>query len=169
MHGRKHLFSQQPRLAKLYPTTACSMTTMRRYAAPTVVAFSAAVLWILFSSPGSGLDPRKVLKRAGSLASRSWEFGTLVEALLEFHNPELTVFASDAFPSGLIPQLNEADEVEALAYAKNVIWVNDTDLLIDGEGKLEFCSTQCRVTTSQSRDPDLRPVQALPQIQLLLG
>ncbi|EXJ59084.1 hypothetical protein A1O7_06515 [Cladophialophora yegresii CBS 114405] len=107
---------------------------MKGYVAPLCVAAFSAVLWLNLSAPDAGFNPQEVLATGRAITSRSWEFGTLVEALLEFHNHELTVFGSDPFPGGLIPQISDPSEVEGLAYAKSVIWINGTDLLVDGEG-----------------------------------
>jgi hypothetical protein len=101
-----------------------------------------ALLYALFSTRQAEieLDPGKVLDKGRSITSRSWEFGTLAQALLEFHNPELTVFGENAFPEGLIPKLKEPLSIAGLAYAQALIWTNDTDLLIDGEGELKRSS-----------------------------
>ncbi|OCT52123.1 glycosyl hydrolase family 88 [Cladophialophora carrionii] len=107
---------------------------MRGYVASLCVAAFSAVVWLILSAPDAGFDPHEVLNTGRSITSRSWEFGTLVEALLEFYNHELTVFGSNPFPGGLIPQIDNPSKVEALAYAKSVIWINGTDLLVDGEG-----------------------------------
>ena len=104
-----------------------------------VAAFAVAIWWALFSAPGAGFDPQKVISKGRLISSRSWEFGTFAEALLEFYNAELTVFGPDPFPQGLIPQVTDPSKVEGLTYAKAVIWTNGTDLLTDGEGKPTNC------------------------------
>ncbi|TFK33972.1 Six-hairpin glycosidase-like protein [Crucibulum laeve] len=48
-------------------------------------------------SPGFNITAVSAL--AKSLPSHSWEFGTAAEALLELHNPELSVFGASPFPS----------------------------------------------------------------------
>jgi hypothetical protein len=111
-----------------------------------LVSSSVALLAVLVWSLGVAtkqdfdatiFDPDKILARAFEITSRSWEFGTLVEALLELRNPELTVFGDLPFPDGRIPRVAEPLEVEGLWYAKSVIWTNHSDLLVDGEGKEE--------------------------------
>jgi hypothetical protein len=52
-------------------------------------------------------------------ASQSWEWGTAAEALLELYNNELSVFGSNPFPNGKIP--NADPGITALAYAKPFI------------------------------------------------
>ncbi|KAI1616661.1 family 88 glycosyl hydrolase [Exophiala viscosa] len=79
-------------------------------------------------------DVEKVVERALACTSRSWEFGTLSQALLELRNPELTVFGTQPFPNGYLPEVSEPDNVDGLRYAQAVIRVNHSDLLIDGEG-----------------------------------
>ncbi|OAP60893.1 hypothetical protein AYL99_05895 [Fonsecaea erecta] len=101
-----------------------------------VVVFSAAA-WVLLHRPDAGFDPQMVLAKGCAITSRSWEFGTLTEALLEFYNPELTVFGLDPFPYGHIPKVTDATKVQGLAYASAVIWTNGSDLLIDGEVRYE--------------------------------
>ncbi|OQV10556.1 hypothetical protein CLAIMM_14536 [Cladophialophora immunda] len=107
---------------------------MRNHIVPLAVAAFATAAWILLSTPGAGFDPQKVLAKGRAITSRSWEFGTFSEALLEFCDRELTVFGSDAFPDGRIPKVNNPSKVEGLAYARAVIWTNGSDLLVDGEG-----------------------------------
>ncbi|EXJ71715.1 uncharacterized protein A1O5_05523 [Cladophialophora psammophila CBS 110553] len=107
---------------------------MKNYAVSLAVAACAAAIWILLSTPDAGFDPQKVLARGRAITSRSWEFGTFTEALLEFYDRDLTVFGSDPFPRGRIPRVADPSKVEGLAYARSVIWTNGTDLLVDGEG-----------------------------------
>ncbi|KAJ9609739.1 hypothetical protein H2200_006067 [Cladophialophora chaetospira] len=108
--------------------------SMKSYAIPVAVAAFAVVCWLVFSTTYHGFDPLKVLEQGRSITSRSWEFGTLAEALLEYHDPALTVFDAEAFPSGSIPTVPDPSQVASLAFAKSVIWTNNTDLLTDGEG-----------------------------------
>lgn len=82
-----------------------------------------------------GFDAERVLKRAISLASKSWEYGTLAQAMLELQNPSLTVFASEPFPHSELPLVHDPSMVLGLQYARSVIQTNNTDLLVDGEGK----------------------------------
>jgi hypothetical protein len=67
---------------------------------------------------------------------RSWEAGAWTQALLEIHNPELTVFATNPFPHGRLPRVPcDLHRVPGLASAAAYIQVNDT-LLCDGGGRL---------------------------------
>lgn len=74
-----------------------------------------------------------IISQGRLLASHSWEYGALSEALLEWYNPESSVFGRDAFPDGKIPLL-QVGEVQSLSYAKPNIRTNSTTL-IDGDGK----------------------------------
>jgi hypothetical protein len=47
----------------------------------------------------------------------------------------LSVFARNPFPSGRLPYHGEMSGEPALRYAKPLIWTNDTDELIGGEGE----------------------------------
>jgi rhamnogalacturonyl hydrolase YesR len=124
---------------------------MKGYAASLCVAAFSAVIWLILSTPDARFNPQDVLAKGRSITSRSWEFGTLIEALLEFHNPELTVFGFNPFPGGLIPQVNDPSKVGGLAYAKSVIWINGSDLLVDGEGKwyIALARTQAHALLSE--------------------
>ncbi|RFU73864.1 hypothetical protein TARUN_8379 [Trichoderma arundinaceum] len=62
-------------------------------------------------------------------SSHSWEWGTTAEALLELYNPELSVFGSNPFPNGKVPQANPS--TSALAYAKQFINRNSQTLVDD--------------------------------------
>jgi hypothetical protein len=74
----------------------------------------------------------KVLFLARTCAKHSWEHGTIFEALLEFHNPDLTIF-NDPFPNGSqIPALDE-NEIPALVYVKPFI-TTDSSRLCEGNG-----------------------------------
>jgi hypothetical protein len=74
----------------------------------------------------------KVLDQARETASHSWEYGTVFEALLEYQNPQITVF-HNPFPGGQIPELG-IDEVAALQYVKPFIQT-DSGRLCEGNGK----------------------------------
>ncbi|KAI5837389.1 Six-hairpin glycosidase-like protein [Morchella snyderi] len=76
-----------------------------------------------------GYDVEKVKQQAVALATHSWEYGTAAEALLEFDNPEISVFGSSPFP---VPSPPPAD-VSALAYAKQHIYLNSS-VLIPADG-----------------------------------
>lgn len=74
-----------------------------------------------------------VIMQGRLLASHSREYGTLSEALLEWHNPDFSVFGQNAFQGGRIPVLQTGD-TESLSYAKPHIRTNSTTL-VDGDGK----------------------------------
>ncbi|KIW46483.1 uncharacterized protein PV06_02153 [Exophiala oligosperma] len=80
------------------------------------------------------VDPSAIISQALRITSRSWELGTLTQALLELEAPELTVFASNPFPEGQIPPVVQPDNVRALKYARSNIWTNHSHLLFNGEG-----------------------------------
>ncbi|KAL6881717.1 hypothetical protein HDV57DRAFT_497127 [Trichoderma longibrachiatum] len=63
-------------------------------------------------------------------ASHSWEWGTAAQALLELHNPELSVFGANPFPDGKIPAADPSTTT-ALAYAKQFINRNSQTLVDD--------------------------------------
>lgn len=81
------------------------------------------------------VDPSAIISQALRITSRSWELGTLTQALLELEAPELTVFASNPFPEGQIPPVVQPDNVRALKYARSNIWTNHSHLLFNGEGE----------------------------------
>jgi len=83
-----------------------------------------------FAFPPS-FDIRKVLSLAQSLPSHSWEFGAGAEALLELHNPELSVFGPKPFP---VPASNNT-QIRALSYAKsNIVLGTGYNALYSREG-----------------------------------
>jgi hypothetical protein len=71
---------------------------------------------------------KKVVQEAKSLASHSWEYGAVSQALLELQNPELSVFAINSTNSTSL-----LTNVEGLEYAKKFIRTTD-DTLVDGTG-----------------------------------
>jgi hypothetical protein len=73
----------------------------------------------------------KILSQAQTSASHSWEYGTVFEALLEYHNPPLSIF-NDPLPHGKIPTVHES-HVPALRYVKPFI-LTDSDQLCEGNG-----------------------------------
>lgn len=73
----------------------------------------------------------KVLKQAQASAAHSWEYGAVFEALIEYHNPELSVF-HDPFPEDEIPTLDIKD-TPALQYVKQFIRT-DGITLCEGNG-----------------------------------
>ncbi|KAI1130114.1 hypothetical protein F5Y10DRAFT_236682 [Nemania abortiva] len=74
----------------------------------------------------------KVISQGNLLATHSWEFGAFSEALLEWYDPDLSVFSASPFPHGKIPVV-QVDQIEALSYAQPHIWTNSTTL-VDGDG-----------------------------------
>jgi hypothetical protein len=112
---------------------------------PVIVAISSYVLFRLFSvqPPYSfdfdfGFDVAKVMDVNVATASRSWELGVAAEALLELHNPNLTVFTRTPFPGGRLPQSHDMTTVQALKYVRPAIWTNDSAMLTEGEGGWAF-------------------------------
>lgn len=72
-----------------------------------------------------------VLQKAVQVATHSWEYGTVAEALLEWHNPKDSIW-NDPFPNGTIPTLDIAN-TPALSYVKP--YINTTgSTLVDGDG-----------------------------------
>ncbi|KAF2207194.1 hypothetical protein CERZMDRAFT_115366 [Cercospora zeae-maydis SCOH1-5] len=80
----------------------------------------------------AGYDAAAAANRAQNQATRSWEYGTVAEALLELYNPRLSVFSPQAFPAGNAPD-PESHLVPALAYAKRHIRLS-SETLVDGDG-----------------------------------
>ncbi|KAI0869709.1 hypothetical protein GGS24DRAFT_477968 [Hypoxylon argillaceum] len=74
----------------------------------------------------------KVISQGNLLATHSWEFGAFSESLLEWYDPDLSVFSASPFPDGKIPVV-QVDQVKSLSYAQPHIWINSTTL-IDGDG-----------------------------------
>ncbi|KAI0441740.1 hypothetical protein F4803DRAFT_521956 [Xylaria telfairii] len=74
----------------------------------------------------------KVISQGDLLATHSWEFGSFSEALLEWYDPDLSVFSASPFPDDKIPVV-QVDQVESLSYALPHIWTNSTTL-VDGDG-----------------------------------
>ncbi|KAK7031696.1 unsaturated rhamnogalacturonyl hydrolase YesR [Favolaschia claudopus] len=76
-----------------------------------------------------GFDIDKVAALAESLPSKSWEYGTAAEALLELYNPELSVFGANPFPVAA----QTTSSVKALAFAAKKIIIGSTGLS-NGDG-----------------------------------
>ncbi|KAI0006569.1 hypothetical protein F4779DRAFT_558454 [Xylariaceae sp. FL0662B] len=70
----------------------------------------------------------KVISQGERLATHSWEYGTFAEALLEWYNPNYSVFSSDPFPDGKIPVVQVSD-VRSLSYAEPHIVTNSSTLV----------------------------------------
>jgi hypothetical protein len=77
----------------------------------------------------------RVLAKAQESASHSWEHSTVFEALLEYRNPQYSVFHADPFPNGEAPRL-KIEHVDALRYVRPFIRTDSTTLS-DGNGA--FC------------------------------
>ncbi|KAH6900997.1 hypothetical protein BKA70DRAFT_1159118, partial [Coprinopsis sp. MPI-PUGE-AT-0042] len=78
-----------------------------------------------------GFDVEKVAARAQDFATRSWEFGTTAQALLELYDPEYSVFGNRSLP---VPTLTRA-ATRSLAYASRSIKFGfGSDSLADGGG-----------------------------------
>lgn len=73
-----------------------------------------------------------VLTQAVRVATHSWEYGTVAEALLEWDTPQLAIW-KNPFPDGQVPTLN-VDDVSALTYIKPHIRT-DNVTLVDGDGE----------------------------------
>ncbi|KAM0470872.1 hypothetical protein ACHAPX_009746 [Trichoderma viride] len=71
------------------------------------------------SDVDAGFDALAAARVMTNKSSHSWEWGAAAEALLELYNPELSVFGSNPFPSGKIPQASS--NTTALVYAKQFI------------------------------------------------
>ncbi|MCJ1398883.1 hypothetical protein MMC11_002084 [Xylographa trunciseda] len=84
------------------------------------------------SNPDPGFDIQKVLDKGLELAAHSWEWGTAAEALLEFHNPELSVFGADPFPGDQLPKV-DVEKVLSLVYARKFI-STEGEGLCEGDG-----------------------------------
>ena len=85
------------------------------------------------STPDPGFDIRKVLDKGLELAAHSWEWGTAAEALLEHHNPELSVFGVDPFPGDKLPKV-DVEKVPSLVYAREFI-NSEGEGLCKGDGQ----------------------------------
>ncbi|KAF2467425.1 Six-hairpin glycosidase [Lindgomyces ingoldianus] len=72
-----------------------------------------------------------VLAKAIEVATHSWEYGTVSEAILEWRNASLSIW-DHPFPNNNIPTLN-LDKVPALTYVKPFIRT-DNVTLVDGDG-----------------------------------
>lgn len=72
-----------------------------------------------------------VLQKAIQVATHSWEYGTVAEALLEWNNPDLSIW-NNPFPDGKVPTL-KVEDISALTYIEPHILTNSTTL-VDGDG-----------------------------------
>ena len=85
-----------------------------------------------YSNVAPGFNLEKVIARMHELAKHSWEYGAAAQALLELHNPELSVFGEDPFPQGKLPKPT-VSKIASLSYAKRYIRTN-AKTLIEGDG-----------------------------------
>lgn len=69
------------------------------------------------TSINMGYDVNRVLDLATSKAKSNWEWGTHAQALLELHDPDISVFSKTAFPGGKIRNARTA----ATDYARSKI------------------------------------------------
>lgn len=81
-----------------------------------------------------GFDIEAVEKQARRLATHSWEYGTLAEALLELHDPDLSVFSPSAFPADKVPPASSLANSTALEYATPYIRLDSETLIQDDWG-----------------------------------
>lgn len=75
-----------------------------------------------------GYDVSQVSDLASSRAKSNWEWGTQAQALLELQDPDVSVFADNAFPNGKIPKQSTA----ATAYAQRYIKTSGNTLTAAG-------------------------------------
>ena len=90
---------------------------------------------------------KAVLSQAVRVATHSWEYGTVAEALLEWDTPQLSIW-NDPFPEGKVPKLN-VNEVSALSYIKPHIRTDSTTL-VDGDGENPFLTKLTSIPHSVS-------------------
>jgi hypothetical protein len=100
-----------------------------------ILLLTLLISWTLVTNTGDRVDVEKILAEALRRTSRSWEAGALAEALLELRDPELSIFSPEPFRDGDIPCHAVNGGIQALEFAKQYIWINDTDTLTNGEGK----------------------------------
>ncbi|KAK7530192.1 uncharacterized protein J3D65DRAFT_561345 [Phyllosticta citribraziliensis] len=74
----------------------------------------------------------QLIGQAQLLATHSWEWGTLSQALLEWYDPLYSVFADDPFPNASVPR-TDPNDVAGLRYALRHIYL-DNVTLADGDG-----------------------------------
>jgi hypothetical protein len=120
-----------------------------------VVVLLAALFWpssIPEPFSAADIEAYQVSKYLTDGTVRSWEEGVWTEALLEVHNPELTVFAKDPFPRGRPPRVPDGplETVPGLASAARYIQT-DGDLLCDGEGTNQTRMLDGKQLTKQAR------------------
>lgn len=72
----------------------------------------------------------KVVAKAKELATHSWEYGTLAEALLELEDRDLSVYREDGFPNDKFPWPKIRD-AEGLKYASQYIRKDGSETLCE--------------------------------------
>lgn len=78
-----------------------------------------------------GFDIAKVTELAINASTHSWEHGTTAQALLEFYNPNVSIFGSQPFP---VPTRRRND-TKALEYAAAKIVIGEgSNVLANGDG-----------------------------------
>jgi hypothetical protein len=103
---------------------------------PVLGCVLASAFWLFGTGQApTNFDAQNILLHGLELTSHSWEYGALVQAMLELENASIAVFGTDPFPSGRLPVHDVFSDVPSLQYARTVIWTNDSDLLTGGDGK----------------------------------
>jgi hypothetical protein len=92
----------------------------------------------------------KVLHQAQTSACHSWEYGTVFEALLEYHNPSTSIY-NNPFPNKQNPVLIE-EQVPALRYVRPFILTN-SDQLCEGNGTYLLAAKWLYFTPTSSSIP----------------
>jgi hypothetical protein len=95
--------------------------------------------------------PSQVLAKAIEVATHSWEYGSVAQALLEWNNSTLSIW-NTPFPNNDIPTLDYT-EVSALEYVKPFIRTNNITL-VDGDGKI-YSSHSPQRQSAQGREVDM--------------
>ncbi|KAK4099104.1 Six-hairpin glycosidase [Parathielavia hyrcaniae] len=79
---------------------------------------------VCHTSINIGYDVNRVSGLSGSRSKSNWEWGTHAQALLELHDPNISVFNTNAFPGGQIPNKRTA----ATDYARSKITTSGNTL-----------------------------------------
>lgn len=82
------------------------------------------------STVNIGFSPAVVQAIATSKAKSNWEWGTNAQALLELHDPDVSVYSDSAFPDGKIP----SKKTTATTYARDKIVTSGNTLTAKGGG-----------------------------------
>ncbi|KAI0378368.1 hypothetical protein F5Y04DRAFT_148823 [Hypomontagnella monticulosa] len=73
-----------------------------------------------------------IITQGQRLATHSWEYGTFAEALLEWYNPDASVFGKNPFPDGKVPVL-QVGNTRSLSYVEPHISTT-SNTLVNGDG-----------------------------------